>query len=57
VLANLHIIWLLDKDKEILPLNQKFSQYVPVQGSVMLYQNDMSCKDTDPGIGITLIPF
>jgi hypothetical protein len=26
VLANLHIIWLLDEDKEIPPLNQKFFQ-------------------------------
>jgi hypothetical protein len=37
VLANLHIIWLLDKDKERPPLNQKFFKNVLVQVFVMLY--------------------
>jgi hypothetical protein len=38
VLANLHIIWLLEEeDKEILPLYQKFFQNVLAQVSVMLH--------------------
>jgi hypothetical protein len=37
VLANLHIIQLLDKDKEVPPLNQKFIQ----NGLVQLYNDSL----------------
>jgi hypothetical protein len=47
VLANLHIIWLLDEDKELLPLNQKFFQNVLVQVSVFHQQQEMQCKDKE----------
>ncbi len=61
VLANLHIIWLLDEDKEILPLNQKFFQHVLAQRSWFLLMRNITRHydlwDTKLGIGITLIPF
>jgi hypothetical protein len=47
VLANLHIIQLLDKDKEIPPLNQKFFQNFLVQVLVMLYHEEMDCRDEE----------
>jgi hypothetical protein len=47
VLANLHIIQLLDEDKELPPLNQKFFQNVLVQVSVFQKQREMSCKDEE----------
>jgi hypothetical protein len=45
VLANLHIIQLLDKDNEVLPLNQKFFQNVLAPVSMILCQKEMQCKD------------
>jgi hypothetical protein len=47
VLANLHIIQLLDEDKEIPPLNQKFFQNVLAQVSVFHQQKEMPCKDEE----------
>jgi hypothetical protein len=47
VLANLHIICLLDKGKEVPPLNQKFFQNVLVQVSVILYCKEMDCIDEE----------
>jgi hypothetical protein len=47
VLANLHIIWLLDEDKEVPPLNQKYFQNVLAQVLVMLYSKEMDCKDEE----------
>jgi hypothetical protein len=47
VLANLHIIWLLDEGKEVPPLNQKFFQNVLALMSVMLYFKEMDCKDEE----------
>jgi hypothetical protein len=44
VLAHLHINWLLNKDEEIPPLNQKFFQNVLVQVSEILYLKEMPCK-------------
>jgi hypothetical protein len=46
VLANLHIIWLLDEGKEVPPLNQKFFQNVLAQVSVLL-RKEMDCKDEE----------
>jgi hypothetical protein len=47
VLANLHIIRLLDEGKEVPPLNQKFFQNVLAQVSVLLYRKEMDCKDEE----------
>jgi hypothetical protein len=47
VLANLHIIRLLDEGKEVPPLIQKFFQNVLVQVTVMLYHKEMDCKDEE----------
>jgi len=47
VRANLHIIWLLDEGKEVPPLNQKFFQNVLAQVSVLLYCQEMDCKDEE----------
>ncbi len=47
LLANLHIIWLLDEDKEIPPLNQKFFQNVLAQVSVFQKRSEMPCKDEE----------
>ena len=47
LLANLHIIRLLDEDKEIPPLNQKFFQNVLAQVSVFHHRREMQCKDED----------
>ncbi len=47
MLANLHIIQLLDEDMEIPPLNQKFFQNVLAQVSVMLYQKEKQYKDKE----------
>jgi hypothetical protein len=47
VLANLHIIWLLDEDKEVPPLNQKVFQNVLALVRVMLYCKEMDCKDEE----------
>jgi hypothetical protein len=47
VLANLHIIRLLDEGKEVPPLNQKFFQNVLVQVAVMLYHKEMDCRDEE----------
>ncbi len=47
LLANLHIIRLLDEDKEIMPLNQKFFQNVLAKVSVFHDQKEMACKDEE----------
>jgi hypothetical protein len=47
VLANLHIIWLLNEDKEIPPLNQKIFQNALAHMLVMLYHKEMDCKDEE----------
>ena len=47
LLANLHIIRLLDEDKEIPPLNQKFFQNVLAQVSVFHHRREMQCKDLE----------
>ena len=47
LLANLHIIRLLDEDKEIPPLNQKFFQNVLAKVSVFHDQKEMACKDEE----------
>ena len=47
MLANLHIIRLLDEGKEVPPLNPKFFQNVLVQVAVMLYHKEMDCKDEE----------
>jgi hypothetical protein len=47
VLANLHIIRMLDEGREVPPLNQKFFQNVLAQVSVLLYRKEMDCKDEE----------
>jgi hypothetical protein len=47
LLANLHIIWLLDEDKELPPVNQKFFQNVLAQVSVFQKRKEMPCKDEE----------
>jgi hypothetical protein len=47
VLFNLHISWLLDEDKEIPPLNQKFFQNALALVVMMLHCKEIDCKDEE----------